>query len=90
MIGKIVTNNHAESSFVGVTYQVHTYGRIGLCNATDIINVSINGYVSCPNNKNDLKEGNKGMFDDFPEELRLNSLMEAMKDAPFTHQAKNQ
>ena len=52
--------------------------------------MSINGYVSCPNNKNDLKEGNKGMFDDFLEELRLTALMEAMKDAPFTHQAKNQ
>ena len=69
MLGKIVTNNFAERSFEGVTSQVQTYGRIGMCNSAAIRNMSRNGYLSRPNTKKDLKEGNRGMFHDFPEEL---------------------
>ena len=43
MIGKMVTNDLTESSFAGVTYQVQTYGRIGMCNAAAITNMSRNG-----------------------------------------------
>ena len=86
----MVTNNLTESSFAGVTYQVQTYGRIGMCNAAAISNISRNGYLSRPTTKKELKEGDRCMFHDFPEELLLNSVMAAMEDAPVTHQENNQ
>ena len=86
---KMVTNDLAESSFAGVTSQVQTYGRIGMCNAAAIIDMSINGYLSRPTNKKDLKEVNRGLFHDFPEELRLTDVMAAMGYAPVTHKANN-
>ena len=85
----MATNDLAESSFTGVTSQVQTYGHIGMCNATDISDMSRNGYLSRPTTKKYLKEGNRGMFHDFPEELRLTAVTAAMEDTPFTHQAKN-
>ena len=69
VFGKMVTNDLSESSFAGVTSQVQTYGRIGMCNNIAISNMSRNGYLSRPTTKKILKEGNKGMFYDFPEEL---------------------
>ena len=86
----MVTNHIAERSFVGVTSQVQTYGRIGMCNAADISNMSINWCLSRPTTNKDLKEVNRGMFHDFPEELWLTAVMAEMEDAPVTHQAKNQ
>ena len=77
MLGKMVNNDIAESSFAGVTSQVQTYGRIGMCNAAAISDMSINGYLSRPTTKKDLKEGNRGLFHDFPEELRLTAVTEA-------------
>ena len=69
ILGKMVTNDLAENSFAGVTSQVQTYGQIGMCNAADIRKMSRNGYLYRPTTKKDLKEGNRGMFHDFPEEL---------------------
>ena len=86
----MVTNDLAESSFTGVTSQVQTYGRIGMCNAAAIIYMSRNRYLSRPTTKKDLKEGNRGLFHDFPEELRLTAVMAAMEDAPITHKENNQ
>ena len=90
MLRKMATSDLSESSFAGVTSQVQTYGWIGMCNAADISDMSINGYLSHPTNKKDLKEGNRGMFNDFPEELQLTDIMASMEDAPITHQANNQ
>ena len=86
----MVTNDPAESSFTGVTSQVKTYGRIGMFNATAISDMYRNGYLSCTTTKNDIKEGNRGMFHDFTEELQLTAGMAAMEDAPVTHQSNNQ
>ena len=86
----MVTNDLAESSFAGVTYQVQTYGRIGMCNTASISDISRNEYLSCPITKKDLKEGNRGLFHDLPEDLQLNDVMAAMEDAPVTHKANNQ
>ena len=83
------TNNLAESSFVGVTYQVQTYVRIITCNVADIIDMSRNGNLSCPNTEKDLQEGNRGMFHNFPEDFWLTAVMNEMEDAPVTHQADN-
>ena len=86
----MVTNDLAESSFAGITSQVQTYGWIGMCNAAAISDMSRNGYLFRPTTKKDLKEGNRGLFHDFPEQLRLTSVMSAMEDAPVTHKANNQ
>ena len=69
MLGKMVTNNLSESSFAGVTSQVQTYERVGMCNAAAISDMSGNEYLSRPTNKKVLKEGNRGVFHDFPEQL---------------------
>ena len=69
MLGKIVTNDLSEISFTGVTSQVQIYEHIGMCNTADISNMSINGYLSCPTNKKDPKEGNMAMFHDLTEGL---------------------
>ena len=61
-----------------------------MCNDAAIIDMSRNGYLSCPNTKKDLKEGNRGMFHDFPEELQLTAIMTAMEYTPVIHQANNQ
>ena len=89
MLGKMVTNDITESSFAGVTSQVQTYGRIGMFNAVDISYMSRNGYLSCTTTKKYHKEVNRGMFHDFPEELRLTAVMAAMEDDPATNQANN-
>ena len=65
--GKMVTKNLTESSFIGVTPQVQTYGRIGMCNAAAISNMYRNGYVFRPTTKKYPKEGNIGMFHDLTE-----------------------
>ena len=90
MLGKIVTTDLSERSFAGVTSQVQTYGWIDMCNASDISDMYRNGYLYRPNTKKDLKEGNRGMFHDFTEELQITAVMAEMEDAPITHQAKNQ
>ena len=66
MLGKMVTNDLSESSFAGITYQVQTYGRIGMCNAAAISDMPRNGYLSRPTTKKDLKEVNRGLFHDLP------------------------
>ena len=86
----MVTNDLTESSFAGVTSQVQTYGRIGMCNDADISDMYRNGYFSCPTTKKDLKEVNNGTFQDFPEELWLTAIMAAMEDTPVTNHANNQ
>ena len=90
MLGKMITNDLSESSFTGVTSQFQTYGRICMCNAAAINDISRNGYLSHPTTKQYLKEGNCGMFHDFPETLRLTAVMVPMEDATVTHQANNQ
>ena len=90
MLGKMVTKDLAESSFAGVTSQVQTYVRIGMCTSADISDMSRNRYLSRPTTKKDLKEDNRGMFHDFPEEVRLTAMMAIMEDNHVTNQANNQ
>ena len=61
-----------------------------MCNVAAISNMFRNGYLPRPTTNKDLKEGNRGMFHDLPEELRLTAVMKAMEGAPVTHQSKNQ
>ena len=90
MLVKMVTNYLYESSFAGVTSQVQIYGRIGMFNAAAISDMSRNGYLSRPTTKKDLKEVNRGLFHNFPEELQLTAVMAALEDALVTHKANNQ
>ena len=78
MLGKMSTNDISESSFTGVTYQVKTYGWIGMCNSAAISDMYRNIYLSRPTTRKDLKEGSRGMFHYFTEELRLPAVMAAM------------
>ena len=89
MIGKMVTNDIAESSFSGVTSQVQNYGRIGMFNAADISEMFRNGYLYRPTTKKDLKEGNRAIFHYFPEDLQLTSKTAEMEDTPVIHQSNN-
>ena len=43
ILGKMVTNNLTKRSFTVVTYEVQTYGRIGICNAEATSDMSRNG-----------------------------------------------
>ena len=61
-----------------------------MCNAAAISNISRNGKFSRPTTKKDLKEGNRGMFHDFTEELRLTAVMAEMDKNTVTHQSNNQ
>ena len=61
-----------------------------MCNAAAISDMSRNGYLSRPTTKKYLKEGNRFLFHNFPEELRLTALMAETEDAPVTHKSINQ
>ena len=49
-----------------------------MCNSDNISDMSRNGYLSCPITKKDIKEGNMGLFHDFPVELLLTAVMAEM------------
>ena len=85
-MGQVSISLHVTNSG-GIT---HTYPSIGLCNAAAISDMSRNGYLSRPTTKKYLKEGNRGLFRDFPEELGLTALMAETDDAPATHKSNNQ
>ena len=67
----MLTNDLAESSFSGVTSQVQTYVRIGMCNSAAISDMSRNVYLSRPTTKKDLKEGNRFFFMIFQKSCEL-------------------
>ena len=46
MLGKMASNDLAESSFAGVTTQVQCYGRIGMSAAAAVSDVGRNGFLS--------------------------------------------
>ena len=46
MLGKMASNDLAESSFAGVTAQVQCYGRIGMSAASAVSDVVRNGFLS--------------------------------------------
>ena len=56
-----------------------------MCNVADISEMSRNGWLYRITTNKELKEGNRGMFYDFTEELRLTTIMEEMEDATVTH-----
>ena len=51
MMGKMDTNNLAESSFAEVTSQVQFYGRIDMCSAAAVSDTARNGFLDRPTTK---------------------------------------
>eukprot|EP00957_Ditylum_brightwellii_P140735 10721232-Ditylum_brightwellii.AAC.1 len=89
MIGKMVTNDLAESSFTGVTTQVQTFGHIDLCSADAVSGIARNGYLPHLTTKKELKKRIEGIFHTLPEELILTAIMVCMEDAPATKESNN-
>ena len=56
MIGKMVTNDLAESSFAGMTSQITNYGRINLFSAAGLSHISRNGFLFKPKTTKEIKE----------------------------------
>ena len=83
-MGKMATNDHAESSFAGVTSQVQYYGRIGMHNAAAASDTARNGFLQRPLTKKEHESVKRGLFHELPEELRVTLLIMAMEDAPAT------
>ena len=90
MLGKMVTNDPAESSFAGVTAQIQSYGRIDLCNAAAVSDITRNKFLSRPTTKKEIKNGSIGFFHTLPEELQATAVMVAMENVPATKEYNNE
>ena len=90
MLGKMVTNDLAESSFAGVTTQVQTYGRIDMCSAAAVSDMARNGFFARPTTKKSIDNDKRGIFFTLPEELQLTVVMVVMEDAPYTRDSNNE
>ena len=55
MFSKMVSNNHAESSFAGVTAQVQCYSQIDMCNSSSVSDTARNGLLDIPTTKNQME-----------------------------------
>ena len=81
MIGKMATNDLAESSFGGLTSQIQKYSRIGIPGAAAITDAKRNKFFD--------RRGKTGIFHNFPEGIRIALVKVAMEDAPRTRNANN-
>ena len=72
----------AESSFVGVTSQVHCYCRIDMCSAAAVSDTASNGFLDLPTTKKQMEGHQQVFFHGLPDELQITLVMVAMKDAP--------
>ena len=81
MLGKMASNDLAESSFAGLTAQIQCYGRIGMCNAAAVSDTSRNGFLSRATTKKEINEQKKGLYHTLPQELQITLGMVCMEDA---------
>ena len=100
MIGKMASNDLAESSFAGVTAQVQCYGRIGMCAAAAVSDCDRNGFLHRGTLAKQIKrksnssrkrkhEKKRGLYHNLPKELQITLLMVCMEDAPQTRASNN-
>ena len=87
-LGCKATNDEAESSLGGATYQVQRYGRINLAAAGAISDARRNAFLYRPTSKKDKKS--KGIFHKFDAILRAAIIQVGMKDAPRTKAVNNE
>ena len=65
MIGKMATNDYAESSFAGVTSQIQNFSRINITSAAAVSDMQRNKFFHCTGGDN------VGLFHNFPEGTRM-------------------
>ena len=82
------TNDEAESTLGGATYQVQRYGRINLASAGAISDARRNAFLYRPVSKKDKQA--KGIFHGLHLILRDCIVQVAMQDAPKTRAANNE
>ena len=85
MIGKMDTNDLAESSFAGVTSQIQKYSRINIAGAAAISDMQRNKYFSYKGNGT----GKVGVFHQFSEGIRSCLVRVGVEDAPITRRTNN-
>ena len=76
MLGKMATNDLAESSFGGVTNQLQKYSRVNITSAAAVSDMQKNNYLT--------RDKKKGLFHEFPDEIQIALVLVAMEDAPRT------
>ena len=95
MLGKMASNDLAESSFAEVTAQVHCYRRIGMSAAAAVSDVGRNGFLSRGGIKGPIdrettikktkaKEKESELYFGMVKELQITLLITCMEDAPRT------
>ena len=95
MLGKITSNDLAESSFAGVTAQVQCYGRIGMSATVAVSDVGRDGFLSRGVIKSPIdcetiikntksKEKERELYFGMVKELQITLLITCMEDAPRT------
>ena len=89
MLGKMATNDLAESSFAGVTAQVEYYGRIGMHSAAATSDMARNKFMDRPLTKKDMEKNERALLHGLPEELKVTLAIMSMEDAPATRQSNN-
>ena len=85
MIGKMATNDPAESSFAGVTSQIQKYSRISIAGAAAISDMQRNKFFS----RVGTGTGKVGMFHQFSEGIQSCLVRLGMEDAPSTRSLNN-
>ena len=81
MLGKMASNDLAESSFAGLTAQIQCYGRIGMCNAAAVSDTSRNGFLSRPTTRKEINEQKRGLYHTIAQELQITLGMVCMEDS---------
>ncbi|KAL7542823.1 hypothetical protein ACHAWF_007266 [Thalassiosira exigua] len=89
MLGKMATNDWAESLFAGVTLQLQSFGRIAMCSAAAVSDAKRNKFFYGATSKKAIENGEEGLFYTIPEELQITAVMMSMEDAPATRQSNN-
>ena len=100
MLGKIESNDLAESSFAGVTAQFQCYVLIGMRAAAEVSDVGRNGFISRVGIKSPIdrettikktkaKEKEHELYFGMVKELQITLLITFMEDAPRTRIKNN-
>ena len=76
MLGKMATNDQAESSFGAVTNQMQKFTRIDIAGAAAVSDLQRNKFLNCV--------GEKGLFHKFSDKIQISLVLTAMEDAPST------
>ena len=76
MLGKMATNDLAESSFGTVTNQMQRFSRIDIAGAAAVSDLQRNQFLN--------RVGEKGIFHNFSDEIQISLVLTAMEDAPRT------